>query len=95
MRAGDVLIFTEALTHGARPWTAPYQRRTLLFKYAPGCMAWSSERWPASFTDQLTPVQQRLCRPPFEHEVTAPGHGFRTAAADPVHVPLLDGPEPG
>jgi Phytanoyl-CoA dioxygenase (PhyH) len=34
-RAGDVIIFTEALTHGAFPWTAAHQRRSVLFKYSP------------------------------------------------------------
>jgi hypothetical protein len=42
MRAGDVLIFTEALTHGTQRWTAPFQRRSLLYKYAPGHLAWGS-----------------------------------------------------
>lgn len=38
-RAGDVIIFTEALTHGAFPWTAAHQRRSVLFKYSPGHLA--------------------------------------------------------
>ena len=36
MMAGDVLFFTEALTHGTLTWSAPYVRRSLLYKYAPG-----------------------------------------------------------
>ena len=34
-KAGSVVIFTEALTHGTAPWTAEYQRCSLLYKYSP------------------------------------------------------------
>ena len=34
--AGDVIIFTEALTHGAVPWTVEASsRRTLFYKFSP------------------------------------------------------------
>ncbi|MGH2355875.1 MAG: phytanoyl-CoA dioxygenase family protein [Chloroflexota bacterium] len=67
MRAGDVLIFTEALTHGTQPWTAPHHRRALLYKYAPGHMAWGSgyANWPAELKEQLTPDQRLLLEPPY------------------------------
>jgi hypothetical protein len=35
-RAGSVIIFTEALTHGTWPWKLDNERRGLLYKYAPG-----------------------------------------------------------
>ena len=37
----DVVIFTETLTHGTLPWTADHERRALLYKFSPGCMAYS------------------------------------------------------
>ncbi|MEC8932582.1 MAG: phytanoyl-CoA dioxygenase family protein [Candidatus Latescibacterota bacterium] len=40
-KAGDVVIFTETLTHGTLPWTADHERRALLYKFSPGCMAYS------------------------------------------------------
>jgi ectoine hydroxylase-related dioxygenase (phytanoyl-CoA dioxygenase family) len=43
MMAGDVLIFTEALTHGTLAWQAPYVRRSLLYKYAPGHSTWGTQ----------------------------------------------------
>ena len=43
MMAGDVVIFTEALTHGTSTWTAPYERRSLLYKYAPGHSTWGTQ----------------------------------------------------
>ena len=30
------IVFTEALTHGTKPWRGRQQRRTLLYRYAEG-----------------------------------------------------------
>jgi hypothetical protein len=70
MRAGDVLIFTEALTHGTHPWTAAHQRRSLLLKYCPGHMAWGGgyAKWPAEMLEQLTPDQRLLFEAPYFHQ---------------------------
>ncbi len=70
MKAGDVLIFTEALTHGAWPWTAPWNRRALLYKYTPGHMAWSSRAtWPDAILDGCTERQRKLFDPPYVYSV--------------------------
>lgn len=37
---GDLVIFTEALTHGTLSWRAPRERRSLLYKYAPAHLSW-------------------------------------------------------
>jgi Phytanoyl-CoA dioxygenase (PhyH) len=89
MSAGDVLIFSEALTHGARPWRARHRRRSLLFKYAPACLAWSNERWPPELLDRLTPRQRRLFRGPWMHDVTRADHGFRSAVEAADEYPIL------
>ena len=34
VKAGSVLIFTEALTHGSVSWKAQFERRALLFRYS-------------------------------------------------------------
>jgi len=41
-KAGDVVIFTETLTHGTLPWTAAHERRALLYKFSPGCLAYGT-----------------------------------------------------
>jgi Phytanoyl-CoA dioxygenase (PhyH) len=65
MDAGDVVIFTEALTHGTRPWQGPGQRRTLLYKYSPGSSTWAEDqRWPDELLRQLTDRQKLLLQPP-------------------------------
>ena len=38
--AGDVAIFTEAVTHGTLPWTAEHPRRSILTRYTAGNMAY-------------------------------------------------------
>lgn len=38
-KAGSVVIFTEALTHGTLPWTADHERRALFYRYTPGHVA--------------------------------------------------------
>ncbi len=65
LMAGDMVLFTEALTHGTFPWKGATDRRTILYKYAPGSISWHRDA-PVS-TDALrtlTPRQQRLCQPP-------------------------------
>jgi hypothetical protein len=65
LAAGDVVIFTEALTHGTMPWAGPGQRRTLLYKYSPGSSTWAEDqRWPAELLRELTPRQRLLMQPP-------------------------------
>jgi hypothetical protein len=64
MRAGDVLVFTEALTHGTSPWQGPQQRRTLLYKYSPGNSAWTHAEWSEEFVQSCTLRQRLLLQPP-------------------------------
>jgi ectoine hydroxylase-related dioxygenase (phytanoyl-CoA dioxygenase family) len=71
LRAGDVVVFTEGLTHGTTPWTAPHDRLTLLYKYAPGHSSWGTQY--ASTLAELatsglvTERQRRLLQPPAVH----------------------------
>ena len=65
LRAGDVMLFTEALTHATIDWQGPRTRRTLLYKYSPGSSTWADEtQWPAELLDQLTDRQKLLLQPP-------------------------------
>lgn len=64
MRAGDVLVFTEALTHGTAPWQRAQDRRTLLYKYSPGNSAYSHAQWPSELVERCTHRQRLLLQPP-------------------------------
>jgi ectoine hydroxylase-related dioxygenase (phytanoyl-CoA dioxygenase family) len=65
LKAGDMLIFTEALVHGTRKWTSENRRRSLLYKYSPGYSAWGNpenmKKYEALAANDL---QRSLLRPP-------------------------------
>ncbi len=77
MKAGSVVIFTEALAHGTLPWTADHERRSVLFKYSPGPLTHAPSDSAFSDTcdylprgikdvwDELTPQQQAMLEPPY------------------------------
>ena len=66
LKAGDMLIFTEALIHGTRQWKSPNKRRSLLYKYSPGYSTWGA----ADIAEKLLPLattefQKAMLRPPY------------------------------
>jgi len=66
LAAGDVVIFTEALTHGTAPWRAPHERRTLLYKYSPGNSSWGKDEvLPPALAPMLSERQRLLFEPPY------------------------------
>jgi hypothetical protein len=64
LRAGDVVVFTEALTHGTLPWQGVRERRTLVLKYSPGNSAFSHVTWPEDLIAACTDRQRLLLQPP-------------------------------
>jgi hypothetical protein len=68
--AGDVVIFTEALTHGSR-WLGASSRRVLIFKYCPGSVTWLSDVWTDAAREVLTPRQRAMTLPPFVFDAGA------------------------
>jgi len=66
-KAGSIVIFTEALTHGTWPWLADTERRSLLYKFSPGHMAWSGRYPKASDAEDgvWSDQAQRILQPPY------------------------------
>jgi ectoine hydroxylase-related dioxygenase (phytanoyl-CoA dioxygenase family) len=64
-KAGSVVIFTEALTHGSAPWIADYQRRSLLFKYSPAQQSWSRDHIQPPEGVAFMDRQKLLFEPPY------------------------------
>ena len=71
-KAGDVVVFTEAVTHGTLPWKASHPRRSILTRYTAGNMAyvkaypvpeWANDRQRAVME---APYHTRLSRPVLE-----------------------------
>jgi hypothetical protein len=76
--SGDCIIFTEALTHGTRPWErSDYARRSVLFRYSPANLAFAGGRhdfdrdhragdaWPAGWYTGLEDRQRAVLEPPY------------------------------
>ncbi len=62
--AGDVLIFTEALTHGTMPWSLKTgERRSVLMKYCPGYMQWGGKPMDSDI-EGLTERQKNILAGP-------------------------------
>jgi ectoine hydroxylase-related dioxygenase (phytanoyl-CoA dioxygenase family) len=65
MAAGDVVFFTEALTHCTIPWRGNGDRLTLLYKYAPGHLAWGTTYEElAAVAHLMTDRQRRFLQKP-------------------------------
>jgi hypothetical protein len=62
--AGTAVIFTEALTHGALPWTGAGERRTVFFKYSPHPVSWSARYFDDAEYDDLTERQREILEAP-------------------------------
>ena len=82
MKAGDVLFFAETATHGALPWRADHQRRSVLYKYTSRAAAravgkhFSPEKRYGEWVNELTEAQRAVLYGPGVH------HGGR--------LPLLE-----
>jgi len=64
-KAGDVLIFTESLTHGTAPWRdTQHERRSVLMKFCPHYMQWSKSTM-SSEIDGLSERQKLILQGPY------------------------------
>ncbi len=72
VKAGDCILFTEALQHGTLPWLGPGARRTLYMKYSPAHLRWGMHSYNAapdnptrnSIEPLLNDTQRVLLDPP-------------------------------
>lgn len=76
-KAGDVVIFTEAVTHGTLPWTADHDRRSVLFRMSPGNLAYAPgyNPWPEEMLAGMTPEQRAVLEPPYHSRLNRPELG--------------------
>ena len=71
-KAGDCILFTEALQHGTMPWQGPGPRRTLFMKYSPAHLRWGSHNYEnrpdnavyQAISGSLNETQRVLLDPP-------------------------------
>jgi hypothetical protein len=64
MKAGDVLLFVDAVAHGATRRSNPGERRVVIYRYGP---TWGSTRHGFAYSqellDRLTPAQRKILQP--------------------------------
>ena len=65
-KAGDAVLFVETLMHGAIPWLAKHQRRSVILRYNHGVQgeSWLGTYAPPDFYNELTEAQQAVITPP-------------------------------
>lgn len=73
-RAGDVVIFTEAVTHGTLPWRSERERRSLLYRYTPANLAYATGYmpWPEQMLEGMTAEQRAILEPPYHRRLNRP-----------------------
>jgi hypothetical protein len=64
-KPGDLLIFTEALTHGTFPWQAAHERRSLLYKYSPLMIAWAKYQRSPELLAMVNDEQRDILDPTY------------------------------
>ena len=70
VNAGDVVIFTEATTHGTLPWKGAEQRRNIIYRFSPATNAYGRGYaeiggWPASYLEGMTDAQRATMEMPY------------------------------
>ena len=95
IKAGSVVVFTEATTHGTLPWRGDTQRRNLIYRFSPATSAygrgWAENGgWPSSFLDGMSEAQLATMQPPYhprlDRVAVAPdGSGVVTPAPREKH----------
>ena len=64
LRAGDVLLFTDAVTHGSAERTNPGYRRTVLYRYSPRHIRTRfNYQLSAALRERLTPERRAILEP--------------------------------
>ena len=64
LKAGDAVMFTDAITHGSIPRTNPGERRVMIYRYAPHLLAKRYNYLPSEeLMVRLTERQRRMVQP--------------------------------
>jgi len=74
-KAGDVVFFSEATVHGAKPWLAEHERRVALYRFAPATCSYGRSyhpQWPAAMLQGLSEQQKAVLEPPYANRLDRP-----------------------
>ena len=90
--AGDVVLFSEACTHGTLPWRAAHTRRVALYRFSPASVAYGRgylPAWPPAVLEGMSDAQRAVLEPPYHLRLDRPAPAADGAAAV-VPVPRAD-----
>lgn len=65
MKAGDAVIFSEALTHGTIPWQGESERRLLRYLYCPAIHGTHNPQHDELAAQVADPLQKRMLQAPY------------------------------
>jgi len=71
LKAGDLVIFNEATTHGTLPWQGKGERRCVLYRYTPKYIHYHLGYYETSqpeWVSELTEAQQAVMQPPYVYD---------------------------
>jgi len=74
MKAGDVLLFSEACSHGALPWAADHERRVVLYRFAPATVGYGRGVYdiPEEVLADMSPAERAVLAPPYHNRLDRP-----------------------
>lgn len=75
LKAGDAVIFSEATTHGARPWMGDRERRIALYRFAPATFAYGRgylAGWSDEAIASMTSAEKAVLEPPYSTRLDRP-----------------------
>jgi len=82
LRAGDVVLFTEAATHGTLAWSGPAARRVALYRFAPATCGYGrayaegaeggDAAWLPEYRAGLNAAQTAVLEPPYHVRLDRP-----------------------
>ncbi|MBT20753.1 hypothetical protein CMK17_12410 [Candidatus Poribacteria bacterium] len=67
-KAGDLIIFNEATSHGVLPWRATHERRVAFYRYTPKYLHYAGGVYQTQMPEwvsELTEAQQAVLEPPY------------------------------
>jgi len=75
LEPGDVLLFTEAATHGTIPWKAKHQRRVVIYRFCPHNMSYGRSyfpSWPPKMLEGASEAQLAVLEHPYHIRLDRP-----------------------
>ena len=74
-KAGDVVFFSEAASHGTMAWNADHTRTACIIRFAPSYLAYGrayTPEWSPEMLEGMTDAQRAVLQPPYHERLDRP-----------------------